>query len=189
MSYSSPIVAALHLSNTILTTQEEQLIEKVDQLESKKTQLEIFSKMIHALALAKQSNKELRIEEEEIKKLAIYIHRYDPQIFADWVETFPEGTLIQPLSPSDSSLKAFLDAGCEGLTLSEVEFNPIPHNCIDAISRRLNDAQQIHGTEVTQLVNEMQMLYDTQGQFVDIMRDINKQNESLFESINRHMTR
>jgi hypothetical protein len=188
MEYSSPIVAALQLSNVILDSQEEHLLEKVDEFESKKTEIEIFSKMIHALTLAKQSNKDLLIEDEEIKKLAIYIHRYDPNIFGDWVEKFPEGTLIEPITPSDPSIEAFLNAGCEGLTLSEVEFGSIPRDCIDAITHRLTDIQQKNGTDVTQLVNKMQMLYGDQGQFVEIMRAINDQHKALLEQINRHMT-
>ena len=190
MSYihePSAIIEAIQLSNKILESQEEQLLGKVEEFEFKKTELEILSRLMHALALGKQSNKDLRIEDDATKELAIYIHRYDQKIFGDWVEKFPEGTLVEPVTPTDSSLRAFLEAGCKGLTLSEVEFAPIPRDYLDAILHRLTDAQQIKGTDVSQLVNEMQMLYGDQGQFIDIMRDINEQYKSLIERMNRHM--
>lgn len=183
----SAIVEAIKLSNTILNSQEEQLLGKVEEFNYRKTELEILSRLMHALALSKHANKDLRIEDDATKELAIYVHRYDQKIFGDWVEKFPEGTLIESVTPTDSSLKAFLEAGRKGLILSEVEFAPIPYDYIDAILHRLTDSQQIKGTEVSQLVNDMQMLYGDQGQFIDIMRDINDQYKSLLELMNRHM--
>ncbi len=180
----SSVIEALQLSRTVLTHEELDIQERITELESKKVEMETISKLMHALSLGKRSGKEFKITDDKTKELIISVHLYDPKVFDDLVKKFPEGMLNQEINPGQSRLQMFFDAGN---TLSEVEIAPIPADAIDFILRRLSDIQDIKGTEVSQLVNNIQQTYGDQEQFVSIMRDINDQYKSLLELMNSNM--
>ena len=183
------VLASLDLALCSLDHLEGALLKQIDDLQTKRNEMEILSRVMHALSLAKQTKRGVTIEEEEMRRLILCAHRFDPHLFSTFISFFPEGLLTQKIEPTDGSVEGFLDAATRDLTLSEVEITPIPADAIDHLLRALGQALDLRGTDVSQITSAIQRGYGDQEQIAAIMRDINKQTAQLIATTNRHMGR
>jgi hypothetical protein len=170
------ILEALDVSFVKLGLQEGDLLSKIEEMRSTKTEMDLLSKLMHSLAIGKKS-KEGVVADEELCKMIAYVHRCDPSIFDPFISKFPEGLLSKPI-------KGGLEDCLDGMPLSVMEIKPIPAGDIEPLSRRLMQSYDMRGTELSTQASAIQMVYGDQGEIAEIMRDMLDQNKSLLELIN-----